>query len=144
MSIMFSDATALSRAPFGLGSGPIHLDDLMCRGNESTLFDCPYDPTHNCNHFEDAGVRCSPESNAIVSLLQIYAICYFVGLGVCNNGEVRLVNGASEMEGRVEICFDETWGTVCDTLWSTNDATVVCRQLGFSRTGIYCKMLPNL
>lgn len=46
------------------------------------------------------------------------------------------------MEGRVEICFDEAWGTICDTLWSTNDATVVCRQLGFSSTGIHKKTLP--
>lgn len=66
---MASDATALSRAPFGQGVGPIHLDDLMCSGNESNLFDCPYDPTHNCNHLEDAGVRCSPQSKHITEFL---------------------------------------------------------------------------
>ena len=59
--ICLLDATALSRAAFGLGTGPIYLDDLRCTGSEATLFECPFDPTHNCNHFEDAGVRCLPQ-----------------------------------------------------------------------------------
>ena len=59
--ILFADSTALSRAAFGLGTGPIHFDDLRCTGNEGTLFDCPFTAQHNCNHFEDAGVRCLPD-----------------------------------------------------------------------------------
>lgn len=56
------DATAFSRAAFGQGTGlPIYLDDLRCTGDEATLFQCPFDPTHNCIHAEDAGVRCLPE-----------------------------------------------------------------------------------
>lgn len=54
----------------------------------------------------------------------------------CVLGEVRLSGGYSPLEGTVEICVDGEWGSVCDDLWSSEDANVVCRQLGFSNLGI--------
>ena len=53
----------------------------------------------------------------------------------CRTDEVRLVGGNIPNEGRVEICMNNVWGTVCDDSWSSTDATVVCRELGYSTKG---------
>jgi hypothetical protein len=49
------------------------------------------------------------------------------------DGSLRLANGPSVNQGRVEIFHDGVWGTVCDYLWSYDEADVVCKQLGYSR-----------
>ena len=54
---------------------------------------------------------------------------------VCNTGDIRLVGGSDQFEGRVEICINDQWGTVCDDGWSSIDASVVCNQLGYPFTG---------
>ena len=50
-------------------------------------------------------------------------------------GQVRLAGGSNEMEGRVEYCNGSVWGTVCHEEWDSNDAKVVCRQLGYPNSG---------
>ena len=54
----------------------------------------------------------------------------------CPEGEVRLRGGSQASGGRVEVCIEQSWTTICDVYWDNQDASVLCRQLGFSPYGI--------
>ena len=48
---------------------------------------------------------------------------------------IRLVGGSTRFSGRIEVFSNGQWGTVCDDGFSSVDANVACRQLGFSGSG---------
>ncbi|XP_063405982.1 deleted in malignant brain tumors 1 protein-like [Mytilus trossulus] len=95
------------------GVATIWLDDVNCNGSESKLLNCPSnDGNHNCQHTEDIGIHC------------------FLSCSTENNGNLRLIGGATNNEGRLEVNFYGEWGTVCN-MQNTGSALVACRQLGY-------------
>ena len=90
--------------------------DFDCLGNESSLLDCLKIASGSMCGANNtaAGVVC-PEP--------------------CFSGDIRLVDGSDNLEGRIEICVDGFWSSVCDQSWSSYDAAVACRQLGLSSIG---------
>lgn len=64
--------------------------------------------------------------------------------GNCEDGQVRLVEGITDeenlwMDGRLEICINNAWGTICNNSFRVIDAQVACGQLiGFGTEGLCC------
>ena len=162
------DAVPMYGAFFGEGEGDILLDNLLCKGNESSIKECRSGMggigIHNCNHSEDAGVRCegiiTQQWLRVYDYYVIHNIVYAAAQTNCSEGSVRLIPTKDRPSltflqneddrrtypdhyfdkdeprvGRVEVCLNGTWNTVCDGSWDNHDASVVCTQLGFTPYG---------
>ena len=131
---------------YGHTTGPIWLDYLHCTGAENTIFNC----THNgfnsissfCDHGDDAGVECPGMwlRSTVTSIICSRFFFLFIQTVTvtdtnCITGSLRLMGGLTSRQGRVEVCYNNQWGTVCDDNWDSTDAGVACRQLGFSFYG---------
>ena len=133
---------------------PFHIIDINCTGNERTIWDCPYNKlfhVHTCTQAQDASLRCqgilaeSQWLNFKYKVLCEFIYNYIVQGTIshnCTDGDIRLVGGSTKYEGRVEICINSVWGTICygryRGYWDHSDGMVVCRQLGYQELGRFC------
>ncbi|XP_058827802.1 uncharacterized protein LOC131687724 [Topomyia yanbarensis] len=139
------------------GSNPVFImDEVRCTGNESSLQECSFSGwgVHDCNAEEIMGVVCKTPVMTCPNdywLCDTSAECVPVGF-LCDNVmdcadgsdesvlhcnaplEMRLVDGPSSTEGRVEIKYRGIWGTICDDDFGIREARVICRQLGLNGT----------
>ena len=103
---------AANSSLFGPGVGlDIVASNFSCTGSESSIYNCPYSTDADCGHHQDAAVLCNVP---------------------CTDGDVRLVNGTTDFNGQVEICYNKSYHAICDNGWSTEDAMVTCAKAGYS------------
>ena len=65
--------------------------------------------------------------------------------GNCTHGDLRIASRTDDStdlfsEGRLEVCVNRVWGTICDTAYGISDAHVACSQLGYDGEGTYIQM----
>ena len=78
-----------------------------------------------------------PSCRLVISSMSTHnnSLPFLLGGAICTYGDLRLTGGANELEGLLEVCIDDQWGSICDNFWTTNDANVACQQLGFAGVG---------
>jgi len=110
----FGSGTKIHNSNYTINHGPIWLDNVQCNGTDSDIAECSHNGwgVHNCQHREDVAVSCAR-----------------------TEVEVRLNGGRDPGEGRLEVFYNGSWGTVCTGEFNDAAAKVVCNMLGFGYVG---------
>ena len=118
---------------------PHTLFNMSCSGDESTLFDCRYSTDvpdgSNCYSNEDAAVICQGWNlhEYVYSTCIVDSIDINVTPSNCTDYDVRLVDGDTTNEGKVLMCINGVWGTLCHSSLNTIDAAVICATAGYPK-----------
>ena len=124
---------------FSEGVSPAFVSFVECSGTEREVLDCSHLTSTQGLSCEKAGVVCQGMSTYALTqgayYLEILDTVY-VEASNCSTGDVRLVGSGDGDEGRLEVCVNKAWGTVCSDEFDTTDASVACGTIeGFSGNG---------
>ena len=116
--------------------------NISCSGRESTLSECTVhegDCLTQCPR--NIGLKCFGKHTVVYSRLMSMFVIEPTG---CGEGAVRLNGGDIEQEGRVEVCVNGVWGSICDYGWDKTDAHVICKQLGYAELDTEVTMITGM
>ena len=112
---------------------PSLLQDVNCVGDEDMLLNCIYSKLSSSQ-----SLHRYYSYHSIAAVLCQGSTTQSNNPNECIFGEVRLANQSNNVEGRVEICTEGTWVSVCDSYWGIEETHAFCKQLlGHPVKGMY-------
>ena len=107
---------------------------MNCVGTENTIEECGgvvelETCSGGCSHH--GWLQCGSGKRYFINESIVSLYCTYIA---CTDGDITLVGGTTDREGRVEVCVDGRWGTVCNN--NQTIAGAVCSQLGYPTEGM--------
>ena len=125
-----------------------HLGDIQCLGREDNILNCSNSLVTSCPSHNVASVvcQCKKMFSYFAVMTVLHSFCSLLasttlpgGCG-CTEGDLRLGDGrynvtTGVVEGRLEICINEAWGSVCNNYFGSAESSVVCRFFNLTEGG---------